>query len=119
MKITNERKLKELQKEFNRIYPYLNIQFYSKPHVVGESSSDADQLDNELTIGKVRDKNTVGFMNLDGRLSVGEFEKMFEMTFGLNVQVYRKARDKWLQTWATDVWTLAEQNHRGQILGSR
>ena len=119
MKITNDKKLKTLQEEFNRIYPYLMIKFYSKPHEFGESSSDSFLLDEELTIGEVRNKNTIGYMTMDENLPVGMFEKMFEKTFGLYIQVYRKSYGKWLQTWATDIWTLGEQNHRGKVLGNR
>jgi hypothetical protein len=52
-------------------------------------------------------------------MKVGAFEQLFHESFGLNVQVFRKSYGKWLQTWATDVWSLKEQNQRGQILGHR
>ena len=49
-------------------------------------------------------------------MKVGTFEQiMFDM-FGLNVQVFRKSYNEWLQTWSTDMWSLEEQNRRGRIM---
>ena len=34
--------------------------------------------------------------------------------YSLNIQVFRKSADIWLQTSATDHWTLEKQNGKGQ-----
>ncbi len=119
MKINNSKQLKDLQKEFNQVFPYLKIEFFRKPHDEGNGSNEADILDIELTVEEVRDNNTEGFIPTDGAIPVGVFEKLFQDNFGLNVQVYRKSHGNWLQTWVTDVWTLEEQNNRGKILGNK
>lgn len=62
---------------------------------------------------------TIGKITMNGEISVGVFEKMLEDRFGLFIQVYRKSYGTWLQTWATDMWTLDEQNNRGKILGEK
>ena len=46
-------------------------------------------------------------------MKVSDFEKMFHDKFGLNVQVFRKSGNLWMQTTSTDHWTLAEQNRKG------
>lgn len=117
MKIYNSKPLKDLQEEFNKRFPYLKIEFFKTPHEEGLRSQEEDRLDPNLSIGAVREKSNVGFMSMDGKMQVGFFEKTFEDSFGLNVQVYRKSHGKWLQTWVSDVWTLEEQNNRGRILG--
>jgi hypothetical protein len=119
MKIYNAKLLKDLQTEFNQAFPYLKIEFFSKPHEDGNGSNEADILDSELTVGEVRDNDVNGFIPIDGKIPVGIFEKLFQTNFGLYVQVYRKSHGKWLQTWVTDIWTLEEQNNRGKILGDR
>ncbi len=119
MKIYNAKQLKDLQIEFNEAFPYLKIEFFNKPHEDGNGSNEEDILDNELTVGEVRDNDVSGFIPIDGKLPVGIFEKLFQNNFGLYVQVYRKSHGKWLQTWVTDIWTLEEQNNRGKILGDR
>ncbi len=119
MKIYNSKQLSTLQKEFNERFPYLKIEFFTKPHDYGKSSEEMDRLDTELTVGEVRKMESVGKVTMEGSLSVGVFEKILEARFGLFVQVYRKSYGKWLQTWVTDVWTLDEQNNRGKILGEK
>ena len=119
MKINNSKQLNELQKEFNQVFPYLKIEFFSKPHEEGNGSNEADILDSKLTVGEVRNNDTDGFIPVDGEIPVGIFENLFKDNFGLYVQVYRKSHGKWLQTWVTDLWTLEEQNNRGKVLGDK
>jgi hypothetical protein len=119
MKISNDRKLGDLQEEFNNHFPFLRIEFFNKPHEVGVASEDSEILDSDLIIGELRHLPTSGFIPLDGNQKVGDFEQLFAKAFGLNVQVYRKSHGKWLQTWATDIWTIEEQNNRGRIMGNK
>lgn len=118
VEISDKKKLKDLQEEFNRQFPFLQLEFYSKPHIDGQPSSDNSLLNNELLVGEVREMHNNGHFSIDGNMKVGAFEQLFRQLFGLNVQVFRKSYGKWLQTWATDVWSLNEQNRRGQILGN-
>jgi hypothetical protein len=46
-------------------------------------------------------------------MTVAELERLFVENFGLNAQVFRRSGTLWLQTSATDNWTLAEQNRKG------
>ncbi len=119
MKISKNRRLKDLQNEFSSFFPFLRIEFYRNPHLEGMSSDKNEVLDPELKVGEVCDLYTFGFMPLNGYQKVGNFEQLFAKTFGLNVQVFRKSYGKWLQTWATDIWTLEEQNDRGRIMGNK
>ena len=43
-------------------------------------------------------------------MKVAELENAFAKSFGFAVQVFRKSGNVWLQTTATDDWTLEEQN---------
>jgi hypothetical protein len=119
VEISDTKKLKDLQKEFNRQFPFLQLEFYAKSHEDGQRSSEKVLLKNDLLVGAVRAEHNNGQFVIDGNMKVGDFEQRFQELFGLNVQVYRKSYGKWLQTWATDVWSLNEQNRRGQILGNR
>ena len=119
VEISDKKRLIDLQEEFNRQFPFLQLEFYSKPHAEGQASSENDLLKNDLLVGDVREMHNSGHFNIDGNMKVGDFENLFYQLFGLNVQVFRKSYGKWLQTWATDIWSLNEQNRRGQILGNR
>jgi hypothetical protein len=116
MKITEDRKLRDLQREFNERFPYLKIEFYAKPHGLREDSAEEDRLDSELEVGEVQEFPMSGTFEEKGSMSTTDFEQAMSKHFGLHTQVFRKSYGKWLQTWATDNWTLAEQNRRGEIM---
>jgi hypothetical protein len=113
MVITDNKKLRQIQIEFNKKFPYLKIEFYFKRHESGEGSPVKERIDPELTIGAVRSVHLEGDMNIDGHLKVGSFEQEFFEKYGLSVQVFRKSGNLWIQTTSTDDWTLAHQNRKG------
>lgn len=114
MKISNDRKIKEIQEEFSKKFPALKIEFYKKPHKVGEGSEATLQLDPDTSIGKIRSESSEEDLTIHGNLKVQTLEEILQKNYGLYAQVFRKSKDIWLQTTATDHWTLAEQNEAGQ-----
>ena len=113
MLISDQKSIRQIQEEFSEKFPFLKLEFYSSAHDPNEGSSDQAQLDSELTIGEVRNIHFEGDYAIAGSSSVAELETTFSDKFGLNVQVFRKSGDIWLQTITTDSWTLDEQNERG------
>ncbi|MEL6866026.1 MAG: hypothetical protein AAFP19_16485 [Bacteroidota bacterium] len=113
------KKLAEIQQEFSQCYPFLRLAFYTFPHRIGRLSSEEDLLDKNLTIQQLQLPTCQGRISLDGQQKVAQFEQAFSQKFGLHTQVLRKSYGKWLQTWITDVWTLEEQNYRGQLTGNK
>ncbi len=117
MIITGSKKLKDIQQAFSQRFPYLRIQFYATPHVVGEGSSAREQINENKTIAEARhpdyNRDNTGEFLMDEHMTVAEFEKAFFDQFGLSVQVFRKSGALWMQTTSTDHWSLAEQNRKG------
>ena len=113
MLITDDKKLIDIQREFNQKFPFLKIEFYSGHHDPGEGSPQQERLDAQKTIGAVRTIQKEGSMRVDGRMKVSTFEQAFDEKYGLNVQVFRKSGNLWMQTTSTDSWTLDEQNRKG------
>jgi hypothetical protein len=113
MTITDDKMLREIQRDFNGKFPYLKIEFYSGSHGQGEGSPVETRLNPELTLAEVRKIHNEGDMNIDGHLKVGTFESNFLEKYGLNVQVFRKSGNLWMQTTSTDGWTLSQQNRKG------
>lgn len=108
--ISKNKTLQEIQNEFAKRFPFLKIEFYKQAHQEGKGSPKKNTLNNELTIGAVQNVDSTGTIKINGLMKVSEIEKAFVTVFGLPVQVFRKSGDVWLQTTATDDWTLAEQN---------
>ena len=119
MKITNNTKLKDIQRAFQKLFPFLKLEFFSVAHAPGEGSEEIGALDAGLLVSDIRKGGLEGTLDIDPNWSTAMFEQILEQDFGLHVQIYRRSYGKWLQTWATDVWTLTEQNRRGSIMGDR
>jgi hypothetical protein len=103
------RRLFEVQIEFQKFCPNLKIEFYTQKHKVREGSNKKDIMNNELFLGEIRDGHS-GHFNIHKEMKVSELETAFEEIFGLSVQVFRKSEGIWIQTTASDSWTLDEQN---------
>ena len=113
MKISDNKKLIKVQQEFSEKFTGLKIEFYQEAHQAGEGSSANTTLDSNKTIGEVRSIHQTGELSINGHLKVSTLEENFKNQYGLNVQVFRKSGDLWMQTSATDEWTLAKQNRKG------
>jgi len=119
MKIANDRTLRDLQDDFKKVFPYLKIEFYKSSHQYGEETILEAPLNPDLLVGEVRALNNYGIITLDGNQKTSELESICAKLYELNVQVFRKSYGKWLQTWATDNWTLQEQNDRSTKMGDK
>ncbi|RMD97871.1 MAG: hypothetical protein D6816_16940 [Bacteroidetes bacterium] len=113
MKISDDKKIKDIQQEFQQLFPYLQLHFYKGRHKEGKPSPPETQLDPELSIGEVRTIHNEGELTIQPEMTVGELENLFWTKYGLNVQIFRRSGNLWLQTTKTDTWTLAEQNRKG------
>lgn len=114
--IAKTKTIGELQKEFNTIFPFLKIEFFIDPHVMGKGSAKNKMINNATQIGDIQKIKDVHTIALESNFSVSNLEQKFESELGLYIQVFRKSGNVWLETSATDSWTLAEQNEEGEML---
>lgn len=113
MKITDQKTIAQIQEEFSKLFPGLKIEFYISKHDSNEGSPAADQLSSDLKIADVRSQHNEGDLTISADMTVAELEKGLASKFGLNGQIFRRSAKIWLQTSATDHWTLAVQNSKG------
>jgi hypothetical protein len=116
--IQNERKIRDIQFDFNQLFPYLKIEFYSKPHVTGRQSNVKFMLHGDKLIGDCRTIHSLQELEILSTMTVADFEQNMQSNFGLGVQVFRQSGKVWLETTITDGWTLEEQNSQGQALSN-
>ena len=118
MKITinDHRKIFAIQEEFNQLFPYLKLEFFSKPHKPGGATSKKFVKHNSKTLGECRTIHNTGEITIVPGMTVSELEQGFGDVYGLGVQVFRKSGKSWLETTVTDNWTLEEQNNQGEEL---
>lgn len=113
IEINDNKTLEEISNYFTRYYPFLKIEFYHHTHRNQESSSDLDIHPKNLTIGEVTNIHFNGSIKLHYWQKTGVVEQQFRNKAGLNIQIFRKHGDAWIQTMGTDALSLEEQNEAG------
>ena len=118
IKISSDRKIFEIQEEFNTAFPYLKLEFFKKTHNSGENSPKKWM---ELSSKSLSEFKSVqdGALEIEPNMTVAFIEQEFKDKYGLGVQVFRKSGKVWLETTFTDGWTLEEQNNQGEALSKR
>ncbi len=106
----------ELKKEFNKQYPFLKIEFFREPCIKGTGFTKDKLIKRDEKLGNLQREIKQGHFTFSDSTIVDEFEKLFFKKFGLCVQVFRKSGNVWLETSATDDWTLLQQNEEGEQL---
>jgi len=106
--------LADTNAKFQNLFGLLKLNFFMNQHNAGQGSSDGsliptDTLWSELNL-KIEMK-----IEFSKETKVSEFEAYFN-DLAIGVQVLRNSKGTWLQTSATDSWTLAEQQVRAQEL---
>jgi hypothetical protein len=107
LEIKPDTKIGELKNSFRKRFPQLKIEFLSDD---SKRILDDDHLYVQQLSGV---KKGQALLHITGLTTVAELEKLFRHRYKLNAQVFRKSGKIWLQTTATDDWTLDEQNHEG------
>jgi hypothetical protein len=116
--ISDSRKVNQLQEQFTEIFPFLKLEFFSRPHKVGQGSARKMLKNQQKTIGECRTIHNKGHINITPSMSVAQLEQQFRELYGLNVQVFRKSGSVWLETTVTDSWSLEKQNTQGEALST-
>ena len=117
--INENRQLLELQQDFNAVFPFLKIEFFKAPHSIGEASAKNQLHDNNRMVSDCRLKKTEGLLSINDDMTVSDLEARFFDDFGLSAQIFRRSGNVWLETSATDNWTLRQQNEEGAELSFR
>ena len=114
IEITKASTLQHISDQFCAVFPFLKLEFYKEKHKTNEGSDVDDQLTRDTLLIKIQPDLKETYFNIDGEISVADFEKMMKDKFNLNVQVFRKSSKIWLQTTSTDHWSLNKQNGKGE-----
>jgi hypothetical protein len=114
IQLTADKKLKAIQEEFSKTFPYLKIEFFRDKHQEGEGSLFNKKLDISSTLIEVTGVLREGAISIVPGQTVAELEQTFQENFGLPVQVFRNSNSIWLETTETDHLTLERQNEMGK-----
>ncbi len=98
MKISIKKKLSDIQKEFNSKFPYLRLEFYQEQRDAEEGKPSQQLLNADRTIKEVSPDAPSEDLNIDGEFTVSTLKEKFMEKFGVNIQIFRKSGDSWMQT---------------------
>jgi len=106
--------VREVEKEFNRIYPFLKIEFAPNGNTKADSPAYEGPDDDIL---RSRAKHLLmNDLKMDDTMKVSELETALQQVFGYPTQVFRKSGNFWIGTRMTRNWTLKQQNDQGREL---
>ena len=111
--------LENLQKLFNAEFPFLKLEFFTRPHDKGAPTEKQFMVNIKRTVDSCNPDLKEATINIPSSITVHELEKLFQQNLGLYIQVFRKSGKVWLETTATDNWSLFKQNVEGQEWSER
>jgi hypothetical protein len=114
IKINNTLKLKDIQQAFHKKFPYLKIEFFSRPFADGEISVGKQHVDNETLISDIALKNLSETLSFSHNETVTDTERKLREQLGLFGHVFRKSGNLWIHTTNTHHWTLQHQEEHAE-----
>jgi hypothetical protein len=117
--IEQGKRIMDIQKEFNTLYPYLKLEFFRNLSPQNNLSAKAEKIRPEELIHKIIRLKDPGSINIDGKRTVAQLVEDFWGNFGLSALVFRKSGNLWIETSLTDSWTLVRQNKIGESFSTR
>lgn len=108
--------LSDIQKEFSEYFPYLKIDFFRFPHTDKKLSPKDEKIDPAIPVDSLEIGGKDKILEINEKMTVGQFEAKIDYETGLFVQVSRKSGRVWLETSYTDNWTLEQQNEQGRMM---
>lgn len=111
--------LEQVQECFNAEFPYLKLEFFTRPHEKGKPTEKQFMVNVKRTVDSCNPNLRDATLTIPTAMTVQELEKVFQEELGLYIQVFRKSGKVWLETTATDDWSLIKQNEDGQELSVR
>ena len=108
----------QIQEDFSKMFPFLKIEFFESPQDPTGTSTRSKMISSDKRLKEGLKGINAKSLFLFGDTTVKELEDRFKTDFGLNVQVFRKSGNLWIETSLTDSWTLDRQNQEALDLGS-
>src|SRR5690349_17830023 len=96
--INDRRTIFAIQRNFSKMFPFLKIEFFSKPHKQGGASPKKMMKHPSKTLGECRTIHNAGTITITPSMTVADLEQNFSNIYGLSTQIFRKSGKVWLET---------------------
>jgi hypothetical protein len=118
LKISNDRKIADIQNEFTGFFPFLKLDFFGGGSEFSTDPVRKSMIITKHSVGELKKITKSGEITLFPEMSVSDLETIFNESFGLSVHILRKAGNIWLETSHSDTWSLEEQNRQGEKISA-
>ncbi|MFY0643971.1 MAG: hypothetical protein JXR19_05855 [Bacteroidia bacterium] len=99
----------DLKTPFMDSFDGIKIEFFKHSHEHEQGSPKKDMVQGNVQLNELNPKLTEQHFSIDENMTVNQVEDIFEERLGLHIQVFRKMNLSWIETTATDSYTLKEQ----------
>jgi hypothetical protein len=106
MCIEKGKPIRDIQKEFNELYPFLKIELIEK----GQPAAKV--------VSGTHFNEKCRHIDVSAGRTVAELEGDFRDQINLPVQLFRRAGNLWIETSLTHDWSLDQQNKEGELFSS-
>jgi DNA-binding FadR family transcriptional regulator len=103
----------DVKKQFNQHFPFLKLECFSQAHAESTGTAKKAMLDGNTPLNTLNLKQ-YGTFTFSESNSVNAFEQSLAKDFGLHVHVFRHSGNVFIETTATDDWTLMAQNNEAK-----
>ena len=107
IRISSSQTLQQVKDAFHELLPFMKIEFFKHSHHEGEGSPKSDMIQGDLLIGDLVYGHEEGTISFDWDTKVFELEEKLNEYFGLNVQIFRKSGNLYLESTISDEWSLS------------
>jgi hypothetical protein len=114
LKLDAATRLSFIQEIFSGFYPFLKIEFYSRPPGQSEMLAALYLITPSQTIGEAVSADVSGLMQIKANQSITASEQEFYQRFGLFSHIWRMGKNGWLQEWYEKNLSVYEFNELGQ-----
>lgn len=98
----------DVRREFADSYDGLKIEFFHHTHEHEIGSPKKDMIKEDVLLVNLSSESEGRDLVIEENMSVNQVEDIFEK-LGLHIQVFRKMNISWIETTATDSYTLRQQ----------
>jgi hypothetical protein len=110
LKINDNKTISDIKMKFAECFPYLKLEAYYRRHKWKEGTKSQFLVPSDLKLGDIRRCHTQGIVDIKSWHKTGDVENIMRELFGLNIQIFRRYKDGWIQTTKSDNLTLSEQS---------
>ena len=116
IEINDKRKVFAIKEEFRKLFPYLKLEFFSKPHKLGGTPAKKFINSDRKTLGECRTIHDHGKITITPHMTASGLEERFGDIYGLGVRVFVKFENTEVETTGMDNWALEKLNKHGESL---